>query len=143
MKRGLEGLESWRTCTLPLNWDCFRLCTYRSMDASSSHAFLEEKDVQGSLCVTLIVGVTGVGEIGDCGDKDVFSMKPSATSGSYSGSSSANTRVGLLAWLSHGKMGFGLTLGFGFVSGTSYHIFLGGSGYSFGAWKRSWLWDME
>jgi len=67
------------------------------MEASSSHAFLEEKDVQGSLCVTLIVGVTGVGEIGDCGDKDVFSMKPSATSGSYSGSSSANTRVGFLA----------------------------------------------
>ena len=95
--RGLDGLESCRTCTLPLNCDCFRLCTYRSMDASSSHAFLEENDVQGSLGVTLIVGVTGVGETGDCGDKAVFSMKPSATSGSYSGSSSANTRVGLLA----------------------------------------------
>jgi len=68
------------------------------MDASSSQAFLEEKGCQGSLCVTLIVGVTGVGETGDCGDKeDVFSMKPSATSDSYSGSSSANTRVGLLA----------------------------------------------
>lgn len=81
---GLAGRESCRTCTLPLNCDCLRVWTYRSIDASSSQAFLELKDVHGSEDETLIVGVTDAGGLGVCS----FGGDIATDSGSGTGSGS-------------------------------------------------------
>lgn len=113
---------------------------YLSISGTSSHAFtLAWKPAHGS-------GEVMVGVSAGSGSRVVDVAVEGADSGSASdagsgggdgssGSASGNTRVGLGALPSHGKIGFGFGCLAG-LAGTWYHISLGASGYDFGAWNR-------
>jgi len=149
-RRSLRSIEGESISSVPPScwrtWGLVRRCcdsiiarTYCSIPGTVSQAFV--------LCEKLCQFSSAVVGCSDDGGVDAPSSALSPLLGAEvgaggvgsGGKSSAKTRVGFgrSCSFSQGKIGLGLSATAGLVSGTSYHMSLGGSGYDCGAWKSS------